>query len=128
MDNLINSLHKNTTGKEHQLIVIYNEQTDGNVCTTTQVNSATSKGWSLYKNYPFNIYTGCDLKAFGDVTGDGKVDSNDFDLITKYIMKLLSEDEIRKKKKKFDINGDRRVDVSDLTVLVNLMLYGKIRP
>lgn len=80
----------------------------------------------------FCYYQGSTLKGFsrcyvnkvlGDLTGDAKVDEEDFTFIANCIMgKLTSETD----KKKADINGDGEVNAADLVTLANLKLYGKV--
>ena len=82
----------------------------------------------------FCYYQGATLKGFsrcyvnkvvGDLTGDAKVDDEDFTFVANCIMgKLTSETD----KKKADINGDGEVNAADLVALANLKKYGKITP
>ena len=82
----------------------------------------------------FSYYQGSTLKGFsrcyvnkvvGDLTGDAKVDDEDFTFVANCIMgKLTSETD----KKKADINGDGEVNAADLVALANLKKYGKITP
>lgn len=46
MDNLISSLPQNTTGEQHRFhIIAPTSNTEGNVCTKTQVAAVKAKGW-----------------------------------------------------------------------------------
>ena len=56
MSQLVNSLNS-LTGKEKNFMVVGHNNTDGNICTNTQVAVAVSKGWTV-RNEIWNIYEG----------------------------------------------------------------------
>ena len=119
MDKLINSLPQNTTNEKYIFEVIFND--DGNICTTSQVAAVKAKGWTPCYAWG-EEYPGSDPKTVYDLTGDGKVDEADIKFVISCIM-WTQESSINKLKA--DINGDKRVDVTDIVEFVKIIKANK---
>ncbi len=67
MDNLISSLPQNTTGEQHRFhIIAPTSNTEGNVCTKTQVAAVKTKGW-------FPCYYDSNTKEYVEYEGSEEV-------------------------------------------------------
>ncbi len=88
-----------------------------NVITTTQVATATAKGWSVLDSWS-NPYNGTEpLVVPGDVDGDGYVTTVDITAIYNY---LLNGDETYLSTS--DVDGDGFITTTDITVIYNILL------
>ena len=60
------------------------------------------------------------LHLIGDVDGNGKVNTMDYVLVKRHVMKSLTLDDERLKRA--DINGDGRINIADYTLLKRMVL------
>ena len=74
-------------------------------------------GWSEFKNI-----VEMDSDILGDANNDGKVDADDIDAITRYIMEGDDEGFIFKNA---DVNGDEKINAADIVEVVNIIKANK---
>ena len=70
-------------------------------------------GWSEFKNI-----VEMDSDILGDANNDGKVDADDIDAITRYIMEGDDEGFVFKNA---DVNGDEKINAADIVEVVNII-------
>jgi hypothetical protein len=89
MDNLVNSLPENKTGRTYRFWVICLHNDENNVCTTEQVKLAKEKGWTSYaiKNGCLVEYTGSDPSGINGIMLDEEKINRIFDLSGKPLPK-----------------------------------------
>jgi len=59
----------------------------------------------------------------GDVNGDLKVNSTDFSMLRRYLLKIIDNFPTENGKQAADLNGDGRINSSDLTMLKDTCLW-----
>lgn len=75
---------------------------------------------SLSANYCLSA--GPASTKYGDLNADGKVNSTDYTLGKRYLLRIISEFPISNGSVAFDLNGDSKNDSTDLTVLKRYLL------
>ena len=120
MDDLIESLPKNSTDSKYVLGVFDAYVNEGNICTKAQVAAAKVKGWTVvyWNGEKYLKYEGSTKVSIiiGDVNSDNTVDGADLVALVNMILGKTD------KKTEADVNGDGTVDGADYVALVNIVL------
>ena len=113
MGTLVESLPTVNSGSF--IVVITNNENEGNVITKPQVKKATEKGWTVNTE---GVTPEGEEAGSGDANGDSVVDASDLEIVRNYILgntpDYIDEDAA-------DVNGDGVVDIVDLTKLIEMM-------
>ena len=83
MDNLISSLHNNSSDKEYKFYVFApTDRNEGNVCTKAQVAAAKAKGWTpyYYNSTEWLEYEGSDASDVKAIKKDSEADAPIYNL------------------------------------------------
>ena len=85
MTTLVNSLPTRTSTNKGELMVLYNSG-ENNVFTSAHANAAAAKYWTSYRhNGSYWAIIPASASLRGDVTGDGRVDDDDFNTVRDYL-------------------------------------------
>jgi len=83
-------------------------------------NKSALEAGACIKSRAFTITSPQVVK--GDVNGDLKVNSTDFSMLRRYLLKIIDNFPTENGKQAADLNGDGRINSSDLTMLKRYLL------
>lgn len=89
--------------------------------------------WELSGDYPrgggntltsviYNSFVAVQNETYGDVNGDGKVNSTDLTLLNRYMLRIISDFPSSEGKKLADLNRDNNINSTDYTILKRYIL------
>ena len=125
-DDLINSLPNNRSNKSYPLYLYFNgskiTKYPSYLISSAQVAKAKKKGWTPYyysmMDDEFYEFIGYDPKTVYDFNGDGDIDEGDIMFVVSCIMGTQGTGV---DKMKADINGDKKVNATDIVELVKII-------